>query len=583
MFIVACSCAKVGSPTGGPKDTDPPEVKETKPLNKSTLDEQPKEIVIEFDEFIKLENATNQVYISPPLEEKITTIVKGKKVVVEIPKEIELDSATYTIKFGNAIKDNNEGNILENYEFVFSLKDYLDSMNVAGKVLKASDLKPHEESMYVMLYADKADSIPLKEKPSYISKTDNSGHYLISNVATGTYRLFALKDLNSNMIYDLQDESIAFHDTLITLHPDLFVEEEVIIDTNNLELSDSVVVDSIEIDSTAKRMVFNYELRSFEKDFRNQYITNNDRPTKEKLILTFNEALTDSFKMEPLFDTLGINPWVYKKYSHMLDTLEMWIADSNIYNQEELSYSVFYLAKDSLDNMVMLNDTIKFTYSIEEEKGEVQGLNINKNVESILELNDTLSLMFATPVFDILEDSVQLYKQIDTIRKAVEFKIITVPSSFLRYNVLFDVDPATSYSMIIKDSVIHDIYGKYNDSTTINFTSREDDYYGNLIVSLKGVNKPAILQLLTEKENLLEEKAIVGGEKVTFSYLSPSKYWLKLIIDENNNGKWDPGNYLEGRQPEKVFYYKKEIQIRSNWDFDTIWDLSEDEEPISTR
>ncbi|NJK86151.1 MAG: hypothetical protein HC906_09450 [Bacteroidales bacterium] len=218
FFLIAFSCARIGSPTGGPKDVDPPRILMSEPENYST-GFKGKELEITFDEYIQIKGIDKELFISPPLSEKPVTKIRNKTLVVDLNNEL-IENTTYTLNFGKAIADNNEGNALTNYEFVFSTGDYLDSLSITGKVMNAFNLTPPKEGTFVMLYENLNDTAPLTQIPLYISKTDKSGNFRMNNIKTGNYKIYSLTDENSNMFFDQQKETFAFIDSVIVLDPE---------------------------------------------------------------------------------------------------------------------------------------------------------------------------------------------------------------------------------------------------------------------------------------------------------------------------------------------------------------------------
>ncbi len=233
------SCAKVVAPTGGPKDEEHPLIVEVNPPD-YTVNFDSKKISITFNEYIQLKDLNNNLIISPPVGEKPDVKVKGKTLVIEFNEELK-DSTTYNIYFGNSVQDYNEGNPIENFEYVLSTGTYIDSLSISGKIINSFNLLP-EEGVYVMLYKDLEDSVPIKQIPIYISKTNKEGLYRINNISNNKYKLFALRDFNKNYLFDLPNEDIAFIDSLVLF--DLISETKI----DTIFKSDSTLLDSMIID-----------------------------------------------------------------------------------------------------------------------------------------------------------------------------------------------------------------------------------------------------------------------------------------------------------------------------------------------
>ncbi len=600
LLCIILACAKIGSPLGGPKDEDPPVVLKTKPPENSVNYFPKKNVEITFDEYIQLQDIYQELLISPPLEEKPSAQLKGKSVIVQFPDEAVFDTTTYTISFGNSIVDNNEANILRNYEFVFSLNDYIDSMNVEGKVINAFNHTVDEGSMFVMLYKNLNDSAPLLEKPRYICRTDKEGNFSLHNLENGYYRLFALKDFNTNLIFDLPEEQIAFHDSIIQLTGERFKDNIIIQDTLMLGfvnqqdsvLSDSTVIDSLE--SKPKIYSFNTQMLFFTQEVKNQYMIDYLRKLDEQLFFTFNEPLKDSLRITPVnFHTSG--NWYLLDANNNNDTLIYWLTDTSLIGLDSLSLEVVYSVYDSLGAIIPFTDTllllaqadkgkIKRTRKSRKKKDEdqdeiekepVKELKLNNNIKNpnAFDLDKRIIIKTETPCFDINTEKFLMYFIEDTIEIPLDFTVQKDSDSYYQYYISYEAEELTSYKILILDSALTDIYGFSNDTTLINFKTQASDFYGILALNLSNIPGPIILQLMDEAENVLSQKFINSDQRIRYEYLPPKKYRLKLIVDSNNNGKWDTGHYLNGIQPEKVIYFPQEINVRSNWEVDFSWKI----------
>lgn len=631
-IVTAYSCAKIGSPFGGPKDETPPKVVKAKPPVNTVNFEAQKKIVITFDEYIQVENIFQELVVSPPIEGRVMAQVKGKSLEVEFPPEVVFDTVTYTLDFGNSIVDFNEGNILAGYRYVFSLKDYIDSMNVEGKIVSAFDHQPDKDRMLVMLYKNMNDSAPYLEKPRYVCRSDEQGNFFMHNIETGIYRLFALKDANFNMLYDLPSEQIAFSDSLIKLTAERFQDNIIIDDTlltnkipndtiskdlintdtvgiidtlytgfkpehEYISSTDSLVSDSVLTDSLLedqKYYALYTELFFFTREVKNQYMTNYLRPLREQLLFTFNEPLADTFEIYPLNYAPSEFDWFLLDASRETDTLKFWITDTSMLALDTLQMEVCYPMFDSsgiqyyqVDTLLMMVEQKKATRGrrerlrpqkeeVEEQAPETPKIIIQHNIKNTgaFDLDKRIALISPRPLAEVLTERIELFRIQDTLEFPVKTKIERDTNSF--YRILIDYVPegSTMYKVFIPDSTFFDIYATTNDTTIFQFTTQADDYYGALTLRLNGVKEPILLQLLDDKEKLLIEKKIFSNETIRYNFLYPKKYLLKVVVDANGNGKWDTGDYLNHIQPERVIYYQQVIDIRSNWEMDFIWDLS---------
>lgn len=607
------NCAKIGSPTGGPRDEDPPVVVASKPPNKTTHFNS-KRIEIEFDEFIKLDKVNEEFTVSPPLEKKPYPFLKGKSVEVELNLE-ELDSVTYTLNFGNSIKDNNEGNVLENFEFTFSLLDYIDSLSVQGQVLNAFDLQADEDRLFVCLQ-DTVDSLPYTVEPIYISRTNAKGKFQINHVAPGTYFLYALKDDNNNLLFDLEDEIVAFASDPVYLYPDSFALAPAIVDSvqnvGDTEFSDSVLIagnwtslDSLSVTDSlpdslityVTRYIYDQDMFFFQEKIWNQFIETSDRASEERLEFYFAEEIEDSVVVKPL-DTEHDSLWYVLESSAKMDSLVFWMVDSSLINNDTLNIEIGYLGVDSLRNETWMIDTIPMRYKKKEERsragrGNLLGLRrpdvdtVTKEPRLVLrsnaqkgsfDLNTSVRLIADFPIDTIYKDSILFRKMVDTVWVDVDFNIESLKRLPRHLSLNAEMEEATKYELMLPQGCIKDVYGKINDSTTYAFQTQPLNYYGILYLKLEGIDGPTIIQLLDEKENIVRQMHVDEDGELAFEYLHPKTYILKAIIDRNGNGKWDTGNFHTKLQPEEVIYQSNKVPVRSNWEQELPWRLHEHEE-----
>jgi hypothetical protein len=609
IFYIFNGCANRGIPLGGPKDVDPPKVLATSPPDKSVNYIPEQEIEITFDEYVALKDAYQEIIVSPPLKENVITSVNNKSVIVEFPDEAVFDTTTYTICFGKSIADNNEGNLLSNYEFVFSLKNYIDSLNVVGKVVNSFNLKPEKERFYVMLYKNLTDSSPIKEKPKFISRTDEKGDFSIHNIEDGKYRIFALRDLNNNMLFDLPEEQIAFADSVIEL-----VAEKIATDSiteldkkltpeipkneipDNKKTDKSSINDTIKTDTLIKPRKYSLrqELRFFKEKVKNQYMTNNERTRPELLYFTFNQTLADSLKIEPLNVKYSDN-WYLPDINRTFDTLKLWLIDTSLISKDSLQFKLNYPVYDSTGLMIIKTDTLFLNYRSKDVKtprvkkrketeeklfdsipkpSKKLALSNSINNASTFDLNRKISVSSQTPLNKVNTEKILVYKIEDTLE--IPLKSINITDrSLYGFTIGFKPDELTQYKILLPDSALSDIYEAVNDTTVMSFKTQSEAFYGVLTMNLKNIKGPVILQLMDEKENILRENLISTDQPVRYEYLHPENYILKLIVDSNNNGKWDTGKYLKHLQPEKVIYYPQVITVRSNWEIELNWEIQD--------
>ena len=445
------SCAQQGSPSGGPKDLDPPEVLESNPDNYSTnfLD---KKISITFDEYLDMGNFTQELVVSPPMEEKPEVRLKSKTLIIDFEEELKKD-VTYTFNFGDGIKDLNEKNILQNYEYVFSTGDYLDSLSIKGRLRNASDLSIPEGQISVMLYNELNDSLPLKEIPYYIGRGDVEGNYAVNNLRPDVYKLFVLKDGNNNFLFDAQTEEIAFLDSSLVLNANYI--QQILLESGKYDSTDLLpdtltfyqdtvgmspdsiefFLDSIEALQPDWNTIY-IDLLLFTEEDQNQYISEYARDDRRKMEILFNRPLSDSFIIEPVFPPDLSTQDLILEFGKNRDSLVIWPADTLVAAMDTIGLSLKYTVLDSLNNFVMRPDTISFVYrestknDKDEKKEEDLTVSTIKN-NGRQHLHQGLRMDINEPLEEIDPDKILLFEIPDTIDIPLSIKPY-IDSSHLR-------------------------------------------------------------------------------------------------------------------------------------------------------
>ena len=592
--------------SGGIKDINPPVVLSCNPENYSTNFKSQK-IEILFDEFIVLKNVNQELIISPPLPKKPEVRIKNKTITIDLKNELR-ENTTYTLNFGKAIADNNEGNPLTNYEFVFSTGDFLDSLSVQGTLVNAFNLVPSKEPFIIGLYDQAEDSVPMKNIPVYVGKTDEKGHFMINNIKADTFKVFGLKDLNNNLRFDLPNEEIAFADTLLILTPEflrslpirLIQKDTSAVDTlksksikpeaksgkgrkNSKNIppeepivsKDTISLDSINTKPTLPALYI--DLVSFLQEGTKQYMTNNDRLGKESFRLCFSLPL----KENPGISLIGYeNPgqWYLPEINARRDSFTYWLTDTTLINKDTIRFEVAYPMTDSMGALYTRLDTIKFVSRAPAErqgknKSEVKEAPVKLTLSTIrnkglLEINTNPPLGFNYPLQRTDTSRIRLYLIEDSVEYLQKFEILTDSTSLRKMELKSNWKEKGKYKMNILPGAFTDLYNHSNDTLRIMFSVQEKSFYGALTVTLSEVTSPILIQLMNEKEVVLRSKLSASDGSQVFEYLGPAKYKIKFVYDVNTNKKWDTGEYLKKTQPEKVLYYKGEINIRSNWDLE---------------
>lgn len=523
MMIVLFSCAQIVPLTGGDKDLDAPKEFESSPAN-GAVGFTSESITIEFDEYIKLTNVSSQLIVSPLMETPPEILVKGKKLVIKLKSELSTNT-TYSLNFGNAISDITENNIFPNYKYVFSTGDYIDSLSYSGTVINAFD-QAVQENIYVLLYDQFEDSVPLKELPRYVALTNKKGDFSITNIANGKYKLFAINDINSNYLFDLPNEEIGFKNEIITL------------DSSKTENFISL----------------------FKEESELQFIVKSEHKSYGKIDFTLNLPTKD-LNITPLNKTFNeeLENWSIMEANNSGDSITLWLYP------EALDKEIELLIKDGNE----IIDTVNFEV-IDQSKLKDSTLSVSSNVSSSFDLNQNIIFNIKRPFTKYSSDSIKLYED-STIVSSTFFTDI----GLREFELAYAFKENTNYQLFIPPNSFEDMYGLKNDTVKLDFKTKKESEYGVINLNINPNFSGDYIVQLSKNKKIITESYFTGEQTKQYKYLSPGVYSLKLIIDSNGNKKWNTGNYLEGLQPEKAIIYNKEIKIRANWDNDIKWTIKE--------
>ncbi len=580
LFVVLglYRCANVIAPTGGPKDVTPPKVVKSVPANYSTNFTGNK-FSITFDEFIKLDKITQQLLVSPPMAEVPDFRLKGKTLSIRF-KEALKPNTTYSIFFGDAIQDITEGNPLHNYTYVFSTGSSVDSMSLHGQVVNANDLKP-VDGIFVMLYKNNndtisLDSLPLRVKPYYLSKTDKNGDFMFSGLADTSYLIFALKDENYSLTFDQPTEKIAFLDSLVKpqYRPAPQIDSS-LLDTLIVKLppdSAKMVTDSLWhlADSVADTKISFYQLYLFQEPDSVQKLmkTRLIRPNTVQFIFNIPEKNIS-------IQSLNYHPdsvWYRSEWNRSRDTL-LWFL--HLPHPDTLDLLVLN-GKDTLGNPVLR--VIPKQKFLRKRKKELltkkkHYLSWRTNISGTIKPGQKVVLTFGQPVEKVIPDSILLVQGKDSLYHP---PFIFLDSLHRRLYFPMRIEDGSSYQLSLPDSSVIDWNRFYNKKIILSLHSKTLKEYSDLNVTLKP-KKPGdyIFEILTstEKETPVAIRYFSGATVLHFPRITPGKYLFKVIFDRNGNKKWDPGNYLVKQLPEEVIYFKNIIPLRANWEINEEWDF----------
>lgn len=575
---VMYSCANIGNPSGGPIDKTPPIFMRSNPTP-NAVNVKDRKIEIFFDEIVTLKDPSTKIIVSPAQTEMPRMSALGRKVTVELVDSL-LPNTTYTIDFSNSIQDNNEGNAIDNFAFAFSTGSVIDSMRVSGYVLDSRTLEPMQ-SVVVGLQSNLADSAFHKEKLQRVALTNDRGQFTIRNVSPGSYHIFALKDLDRDYKFGNPTEDIAFLDSIIV--PSI----------GSREAADTVYNDLNEIDTImrATRPAYfpnDILLSMFNEDRKSQYLANNLRVDSTRISLTF-AAASDTL---PSLSIVGRNDvpdqWYTLERSQTNDTLTYWIRPPHLVSADTLMVATTYLRTDTASNLSWGTDTLKFTFQRQKAKKKKK----NEETDSLEQIrfmelhplaNDTqevyapLLLQTGTPIERYSREAFHLQRKLqnDTIFYPAEIKSIALRDSTLnRRDLMLKVDwePGAAYTLAVDSLAMTDIYGLQTKPLKVDFNVRKMEEYGNIVFNIPAVRDSAIVELLDGTEKIVL-RAPVKSHRAELLNLLPGKYYARLFIDRNGNGKYDTGNYDMHLQPEETVYYPGAINLKKNWDVEQTWDI----------
>jgi len=587
LLLTIFSCARMGSPDGGWYDETPPKILGTSPANGSD-DVNSKKVTILFNEFVKLDNPTEKVVVSPPQLEAPEVKVSGKRITVALQDTLK-PNTTYTIDFSDAITDNNEGNPLGNYTYSFSTGNRIDTMEVAGYVLEAQNLEPIK-GILVGLYSNLSDTAFQHEPMMRIARTDGNGHFVIKGVAKGDYRIYALQDMDGNYKFNQPGEKIAFTPEIImpSFKPD--VRQDTIW-RDSLHISDIKQVpythflpDDVVLSAFTQIQTNRYFLKAERKepDHFTLFYSYGNAELPEIKGLNFNEK--NAFIVEPSLNQ---------------DTITYWLRDTMLVNQDTLHMQVSYLASDSLGKLVRQTDTLEVLSKVpyekrlkqqkeeydkwkkQQEKNKKKGepyqteypttpleVRIKNGTQIAPDENPTFILPSPVAVCDT--SKIHLYEKVDTLWQRAKYQFGSVPGIPRQYKIVGAWNPGHEYSLELDSATFIDIYGKASRKIKQSIKVSSLDEFSTLIVSLQRMEgKNCLLQLLNESDKPIKE-VVAKNNEATFYYVKPGTFYLRLIVDENDNGVWDTGLY-NTRQPEAVYYYTKEIDCKAKRDVRITW------------
>ncbi len=616
VLLLLSACANPGSgPDGGPFDETPPRILSMSPALGRT-GANPKRIEIHFDENVKVDNPQEKVVMSPPSVEPPEVSVSGKRIRVTLPDTLR-PNTTYTIDFGDAISDNNEGNPLGTFTYFFSTGEVLDTMEMSGYVIDAETLTPIK-GVLVGLYVDEAeaDTVASSKDISVINttlqevsdpfstrafdrvgRTDETGRFCIKGVRHGTYRLYALKDVDGDYHFTSRAEMMGWTDDTFTTACYADVRQDTV-------WRDTLTWDSIRYIPFTHFTPDNVILRAFTHANRPRHLLKTQRDVPE----WFRVYFTGPSPFVPQIQGLNFNEYDAFVEDRNLtgDTITYWLKDTAMLRIDTLQFLyTYYETDDSTGVDTLRTDTLalhpRLTFSKrakqqadELEKWERQRERRHKRGDFTEEIppreymtidikgasgsmspaeNPTIRLL--QPASDVNLAGIHLLLGPDSAQVEARYQLVPSPLSRLSYTLYAEWRPGQQYMLKIDSATIRGLNGIENRALSQRFRIAATEEFGSLFVSLVGVDSTAVVQLLQDDKRVLQTARANNDGQVDFFYLRPGKVFMRLFFDDNNNGRWDTGDYAARQQPEKMCYYHKPIELRAGWDTEVTWQPQE--------
>ena len=570
FFLALQSCANRGSgPQGGPKDTQPPVLVNITPANGNT-NFSAKNITLEFNELVSVNNPMQNVIFSPPQKSIPSVKAIGKKVLIAFQDTL-LPNTTYTIQIKKCIVDYTESNPFADYVYTFSTGDKVDSLQISGKVIDAQTLAA-KKNYTVGIYSNLSDTAFNKLKFEKITKTDVNGDFTLYGVAEGTYNLFAINDVGGSYMYLNKGTDIAFLDSNITPYAHLHGK----VDTLWTD-STKTQYENVTIEAFNEYFPKNLVLKTFkEKDIVHR-LKSYKRNTRNTFAITFSEPQETEPTISLISDSVFVEPFLKEKTGRA-DSLIFWVRDSLLYNKDSIQIAVSYLKTDSVGNSVPQTDSLYLIHRETKASLRKKQLSANKpvlnfahNLGRNLEIYDTIRFNFDEPIKEIIKDSISLSLKVDTLFEKVDYRIMFDDSLCKKkLYILFKKKLGEQYQLELDSASITSIYGKTINTFKKPIKIKKLEDYSNLYIKFDENVTNGIVQLINEKENVIGECQVQEGEAY-FEDIKPASYYIRMYIDENNNKKWDAGNLENKIQPELMYYYPKKLQLRANWDIEETW------------
>lgn len=596
-LILTAACASIGNPDGGRFDETPPRVVGSSPVD-GAVNVSKRKVQILFDEYIKLEKASEKVVISPPQIEPANVRADGKRVKVDFYDSLRANT-TYTIDFSDAIEDNNEGNPMGQYTFSFSTGDVIDTMQVSGRVLNAADLEPIKGIMVGLYPADSTWNDTLfRTRPFLrVSRTNGEGRFTIKGVKDGAYRVRALEDKDGDFVFSQKNERVAF-DTAVYVtgsFPDVRMDTV---------WRDSLWYDSIRVVPYTHYTPDDVLLLAFLEDGQERHLLKTVYPEPTSFTFYFTAPSDSTPRIKGLnFDERCL----VADASLKNDTVTFWVTDTAlIHRQDTLSMILSYMETDTLGQLVVTNDTLdlspKTTYAkiaaerskqieawekdrerrqkkakkplpYEENPYERIWLEAGFKPSGSLAPNQNVRYLAKEPILEVDTTKIHFYVKKDTDWLPAPFLFMPEERSAKSYMLYAEWEPGQKYRFVMDTAAVVSVLEHESKSVRQEFHVRAVEEYGSIFIHVISPDTGVVVQLLSKNDKVEAQQRTDKDGNADFFFMKPGEYYMRCYVDANGNGQWDTGDYASGLQPERVYYFGKPLPLKAQWDLRQDWDI----------
>lgn len=613
LALWLAACANIGSPEGGPRDYTPPMMMRSNPMA-GAVNFKGKKIELNFDEIVNIKDQTTRVVVSPAPKNQPIIRAQGKKITVEFQDDLD-PNTTYVIDFTDAIEDNNEGNVLEGFSFAFSTGDHIDTLQVSGMVLNASDLEPMK-NVLVGLHSNLEDSAFTKTPFERVSRTNSKGEFTLRNVAPGDYHIFALRDVDSD--YKMaRNEDMAFSDNIITPTTSEFTSQDTIFTFDHR-------IDTVMTARHTEYLPNDVLLSLFNENYKSLYFKKSERLAKNKLMILFSAKQPEMPTARILKPTHHLDDWYKLETREAQDSLVYWLTDSTLIKADTVKLEISYWNHNSNDSLTYKTDTLTFAMrnlASEKKQQEKEAKEREKNLKELsklqekldkqrregkdttdlsveieglrdmlkvkpptlkletnkgqVEITDSLWIKSDSPIGFIDMNGIHLEKMnSDSTWTSIDLPQLEPCSEWdlFRYVAPMKLEQDKDYRVTIDAQAVSSIYNIACDTIKETFKVKSEEEYANLHVNCLGFQGKAFAQLLNKTGKVLRKVDIVDGY-ADFYDLLPETYYIMMVLDANENGVWDTGNYSQHLQPEEVFYFHNPIKLKKFSDITLTWNV----------